>query len=236
MAHPVFRGSITALVTPFRDGALDEGAFRALVERQIAGGTHGLVPVGTTGESVTLNLDEHKRIVELCVETARGRVPVIAGAGANDTTKAVELVRFAKTVGADAALVVTPYYNKPSQEGLYRHYAGDQRGGAAAGHPLRRALRTGVTFAVETVRAGELPNVIGHQGRDRRTSPRRRCCARRWARTSSGFRATTHRARLPGHGGGRLHQRQLQRGAEACAPSTTRSWRRHRPPSTGRSG
>src|SRR3712207_124974 len=123
MAHPVFRGSMTALITPFREGALDEQAFTALVERQIDGGTHGLVPVGTTGESVTLSLEEHQRVVELCVRTARGRVPVIAGAGANDTRKAVELVRFAKSVGADAALVVTPYYNRPSQEGLYRHFA-----------------------------------------------------------------------------------------------------------------
>src|SRR3712207_904304 len=162
MAHPVFRGSITALITPFREGALDEQAFVALVERQIDAGTHGLVPVGTTGESVTLSLDEHRRVVELCVATARGRVPVIAGAGANDTKKAIELVRYAKTVGADAALVVTPYYNRPSQEGLYRHFA-------AINDAVQMPVvlydvpgRTGVTFAVETVaRLAELPNVIG---------------------------------------------------------------------------
>src|SRR5260221_10056616 len=118
-----FRGVFTALVTPFRAGQLDEGAFVALVERQIAGGVHGLVPVGTTGETSTLSHAEHRRVVELCVKTAAGRVPVIAGAGSNATAEAIELVRHAKTVGADAALVVTPYYNRPSQEGLYAHYA-----------------------------------------------------------------------------------------------------------------
>jgi hypothetical protein len=123
MPHPRFRGVFTALVTPFRDGALDEAAFVALVERQIAGGVHGLVPVGTTGETSTLSHAEHRRVVELCVKTARGRVPVIAGAGSNATAEAIELAGHAKAVGADAALIVTPYYNRPSQEGLYRHYA-----------------------------------------------------------------------------------------------------------------
>ena len=162
MAHPVFRGSITALITPFREGTLDESAFTRLVERQIDAGTHGLVPVGTTGESVTLTLEEHQRVVELCVRTARGRVPVIAGAGANDTKKAIELVRFAKTVGADAALVVTPYYNKPSQEGLYRHFAAINEAVQMPVVLYDVPSRTGVTFAVETVaRLAELPNVIG---------------------------------------------------------------------------
>ena len=119
----MFKGVLPALVTPFRDGAVDEDAFVRLVERQIAGGVHGLVPVGTTGETATLSHDEHRRVVELCVATARGRVPVIAGAGSNATDEAIELVGHAKTVGADAALVVTPYYNRPSQEGLYAHYA-----------------------------------------------------------------------------------------------------------------
>src|SRR5688500_4073516 len=122
MSEPMFRGVLPALVTPFRDGAVDEAAFVALVERQIAGGVHGLVPVGTTGESTTLSHEEHRRVVELCVQTARGRVPVIAGAGSNSTAEAIELVQHAKQVGADAALVVTPYYNRPSQEGVYRHY------------------------------------------------------------------------------------------------------------------
>ena len=111
-----------ALVTPFRQGAVDEDAFVALVERQITGGVHGLVPVGTTGETATLSHAEHRRVVELCVATARGRVPVIAGAGSNSTDEAIELVRHAKAIGADAALVVTPYYNRPSQAGLYAHY------------------------------------------------------------------------------------------------------------------
>lgn len=118
----MFKGSITALVTPFRDGALDEAAFAALVERQIAAGTHGLVPCGTTGESPTLSHEEHRRIVSLCVEVARGRVPVIAGAGSNATSEAIDLTRHAKAVGADAALVVAPYYNKPSQAGLFQHF------------------------------------------------------------------------------------------------------------------
>jgi 4-hydroxy-tetrahydrodipicolinate synthase len=117
------KGSITALITPFRNGELDEAAFKRLVEWQISEGTHGLVPVGTTGESPTLSHKEHMRVVALCVETARGRVPVIAGAGSNSTNEAIELTRHAKEVGADAALSVTPYYNKPTQEGVYRHFA-----------------------------------------------------------------------------------------------------------------
>lgn len=120
----MFRGSLTALVTPFRkDGSLDVKAFRDLVEWQIAEGTNGLVPVGTTGESPTLTHEEHREVVRICVETAKGRVPVIAGAGSNNTVEAVGLAQFAEEVGADGALVVTPYYNKPTQRGLYAHYA-----------------------------------------------------------------------------------------------------------------
>jgi 4-hydroxy-tetrahydrodipicolinate synthase len=120
----MFKGSITALVTPFtRDGALDEKAFRSFVEWQIAEGSNGLVPVGTTGESPTLSHEEHGRIVEICVEVAGGRVPVIAGAGSNSTAEAIRLARHAEKVGADALLVVTPYYNKPNQRGLYAHFA-----------------------------------------------------------------------------------------------------------------
>ena len=118
----MFKGSFTALITPFRNGSLDEDAFRRFVDWQISEGTHGLVPVGTTGESPTLSHDEHKRIVELTVETAKGRVPVIAGAGSNSTSEAVDFTRHAKKVGASAVLVVTPYYNKPTQEGLYQHF------------------------------------------------------------------------------------------------------------------
>jgi 4-hydroxy-tetrahydrodipicolinate synthase len=119
---PPFQGSITALITPFKDGKFDTRAFQKLVEWQIDQGTNGLVPCGTTGESPTLTHDEHRRVVELCIEAAAGRVPVIAGTGSNSTAEAVELTRHAKAAGADGVLVVTPYYNKPTQEGLYLHY------------------------------------------------------------------------------------------------------------------
>jgi len=118
----MFKGSLVALITPFRDGALDEKAFQDFVEWQINEGTQGLIPCGTTGESPTLSHDEHKRVVELCIEAAKGRVSVIAGTGSNSTAEAIELTKHAKEAGADAALVVCPYYNKPTQEGLYQHY------------------------------------------------------------------------------------------------------------------
>ena len=117
------QGQLTALITPMRpDGGLDEKAFADFVEWQIAEGIDGLVPVGTTGESPTLSHDEHKRVVEICVEVARGRVPVVAGAGSNSTAEAIDFAQHAKKAGADATLVVTPYYNKPTQEGLYQHF------------------------------------------------------------------------------------------------------------------
>ncbi len=118
----MFKGSFTALITPFRGGKVDEKAYRDLVERQIAAGTHGLVPCGTTGESPTLSHEEHMRVTELCIEVAKGRVPVIAGTGSNSTEEAITLQRHAKEAGADAGLVVTPYYNKPTQAGLLAHY------------------------------------------------------------------------------------------------------------------
>jgi 4-hydroxy-tetrahydrodipicolinate synthase len=117
-----FTGALTALITPFRDGKVDEAAFCALVERQIACGIHGLAPNGTTGESATLTVEEQKRIIELCVKTARRRAPVIAGTGSNDTARTIDLTKAAKALGADAALVVTPYYNRPHQAGLIAHY------------------------------------------------------------------------------------------------------------------
>jgi len=118
----MIKGSIPALVTPFRDGAVDEKAFLDFVEWQIAEGSHGLVPVGTTGESPTLSHDEHKRVVELCVTAAAGRVPVIAGAGSNNTDEAIDFATHAEGAGADALLIVTPYYNKPNQAGLKAHF------------------------------------------------------------------------------------------------------------------
>lgn len=162
-AHTLFRGSIPALVTPMTaDGALDEGAFRALVDWQIAEGTHGLVPVGTTGESPTLTHDEHNKVVEWCVQEARGRVPVIAGAGSNSTAEAVALARHAEKVGADGLLVVTPYYNKPTQEGLYAHFRAIAE---AVGLPIliyNIPGRSVVDMTVDTMaRLYELENIVG---------------------------------------------------------------------------
>ncbi len=161
-ARPRFSGVLTALVTPFRDGKVDEAAFGALVERQIAAGIDGVVPVGTTGETATLSHDEHRRVVELCVEVVAGRVAVVAGAGSNATAEAVELVRHAQAVGADGALVVTPYYNRPSQEGLYRHYAE-----IASGCDLPVLIynvpgRTAVDISNDTVaRLAQIPSMVG---------------------------------------------------------------------------
>ena len=118
----LFHSSYTALLTPFKDNQLDINAYRNLVDFQIENGTHGLVPVGTTGESPTLSHDEHKKLVEVCIEQANGRVPVIAGAGSNSTSEAVDFVKHACSAGADGLLVVTPYYNKPTQSGLLAHY------------------------------------------------------------------------------------------------------------------
>lgn len=157
-----FRGSITALVTPFRSGEFDEPAFRALVDWQIENGTHGLVPVGTTGESPTLSHAEHHQVVRACIAEARGRVPVIAGAGSNNTHEAVELARFAESAGADGLLVVTPYYNKPSQEGLYRHFKAVND---AVGIPIviyNIPPRSVVDMSVDTMkRLFELKNIVG---------------------------------------------------------------------------
>ena len=162
MPLPKLRGVFPALVTPFRDGALDEAAFVKLVERQIAGGVHGLVPVGTTGETATLSHDEHHRVVELCVTTAAGRVPVIAGAGSNSTAEAIELARHAKAIGADAVLAVTGYYNRPSPEGIYQHFAAMD---AAVDIPIviyNVPTRTIVDLSNELVeRLAKLPHVIG---------------------------------------------------------------------------
>ncbi|RPG06575.1 MAG: 4-hydroxy-tetrahydrodipicolinate synthase [Pelagibacteraceae bacterium TMED233] len=118
----MFKGSIVALITPFKDNRLDEEAYRSIIDYHLKNGTNGLVPGGTTGESPTITHDEHKKIIQISVKESNGKIPVIAGTGSNSTTEAIELTKFAEKSGADGALVVTPYYNKPTQEGLYQHY------------------------------------------------------------------------------------------------------------------
>src|SRR5262249_57370997 len=161
-ARTSFRGSFTALVTPFKNGSLDEKAFRDIVEWQIAEGTNGLVPVGTTGESPTLSHEEHKQVVEWCIDQADGRVPVIAGSGSNSTAEAIELSRHAEKTGADAVLIVTPYYNKPTQEGLYRHFKAIND---AIGIPIiiyNIPARSVIDMSVDTMaRLFELKNIAG---------------------------------------------------------------------------
>jgi 4-hydroxy-tetrahydrodipicolinate synthase len=158
----MFSGSIPALVTPFRDEAFDEDAFRDLIEWQIAEGSHGLVPCGTTGEAATLTADEHDRAVAVCVEQARGRVPVIAGCGSNSTAGAIGHMRAARERGADAALVVLPYYNRPSQEGLVAHFEALT---GACDLPIivyNVPSRTVTDVLPETLgRIAALPNVVG---------------------------------------------------------------------------
>jgi len=158
----MFRGSMTALITPFKNGAVDETAFTALIERQIAAGSDGLVPVGTTGETPTLAVDERRRLIELCVEVSAGRVPVIAGTGVNATAASIEAQEHAKTVGADAGLVVAPYYNKPSQAGLAAHYEAIAEAVALPIFVYNIPGRSIVDIGVETMAqiAGH-PNVIG---------------------------------------------------------------------------
>jgi len=157
----MFSGSIVAIITPFKDGQVDEEAYRELIEFQIANGTRAIVPCGTTGESATLNVAEHARVIDIAVEAVNKRVPVIAGTGGNSTNEAIELSQHAKKVGADATLQVTPYYNKPTQEGLYRHFKA-----IAEAVPLPQVLynvpgRTSVNMLPETVaRLAELPEVV----------------------------------------------------------------------------
>lgn len=157
-----FQGSLTALVTPFKDGRIDEAAFRAHVNWQVESGTHGLVPVGTTGESPTLSHAEHKHVVEMCIAEAKGRVPVIAGAGSNNTHEAIDLAVHAEKAGADAVLVVTPYYNKPTQEGMYQHFKAINE---AIGIPIiiyNIPPRSVVDMSVDTMkRLYELENIVG---------------------------------------------------------------------------
>ncbi|MBW1729590.1 MAG: 4-hydroxy-tetrahydrodipicolinate synthase [Deltaproteobacteria bacterium] len=157
----MFKGSIVAIVTPFKDGKVDEEAYRELIEFQIENGTSAIVPCGTTGESATLNMEEHARVIDIAIEAVNKRVPVIAGTGGNSTNEAIELTAHAKKAGADATLQVTPYYNKPTQEGLYQHFKA-----IAEAVPLPQVLynvpgRTSVNMLPETVaRLAELPEVV----------------------------------------------------------------------------
>jgi 4-hydroxy-tetrahydrodipicolinate synthase len=157
----MFKGSIVAIVTPFKDGKVDEEAYRKLIETQINGGTSAIVPCGTTGESATLDIAEHKRVIDIAVDAVNKRVPVIAGTGGNSTSEAIELTEHAKKAGADATLQVTPYYNKPSQEGLYQHFRA-----IAEAVPFPQVLynvpgRTSVNMLPETVaRLAELPDIV----------------------------------------------------------------------------
>jgi 4-hydroxy-tetrahydrodipicolinate synthase len=158
----MFKGAIVALVTPFKKGRVDEEALRALIEMQISNGTDGIVPCGTTGESATLSHEEHDRVIEITIEAVRKRVPVIAGTGSNSTAEALRLTRHAHEAGADGVLMVTPYYNKPTQEGLYQHFQA-----IAAEVPIPVILynvpgRTGGNLLPETVlRLASVPNIVG---------------------------------------------------------------------------
>jgi 4-hydroxy-tetrahydrodipicolinate synthase len=162
MSGPMFSGSITALITPFANGKVDEAAFQKFVDWQIDQGTHSLVSCGTTGESPTLSHEEDMRVTAICVEVAKGRAPVIAGTGSNSTDEAIQLTRGAKKAGADAALVVTPYYNKPTQEGLYQHYKAIHDAVEIPIVIYNIPGRCIVDMSVETMaRLAELPNIVG---------------------------------------------------------------------------
>ncbi|MEE4242746.1 MAG: 4-hydroxy-tetrahydrodipicolinate synthase [Desulfopila sp.] len=157
-----YRGAFTAIVTPFRDGQVDEQSFIDLIEFQIAAGINGIVPCGTTGESATLGFDEHKRVVELTVKTVAGRVPVIAGTGANNTLEAIEFTESAKESGADAVLSVAPYYNKPSQQGIYEHFKAIAKAVDIPVFLYNVPGRTVVNILPETVaKLSEIENIIG---------------------------------------------------------------------------
>jgi 4-hydroxy-tetrahydrodipicolinate synthase len=186
----MFTGSITALVTPFtRDGAFDKDAFRAFLDWQIAEGTTGFVPVGTTGESPTLSHEEHREVVRICVEVAAGRVPVIAGAGSNNTAEAIELARHAEKVGADAVLVVTPYYNKPTQRGLYAHFAAVAKAITLPIFIYNIPPRSVIDMTPETMGrlANDFKNIVGVKdatGKVERVSEQRMTCGKEFIQLS----------------------------------------------------
>ncbi len=157
----MFKGALVAIVTPFANGTVDEEALRSLIEFHIENGTRGIVPCCTTGESPTLRHDEHKRVIEITVAQVKKRVPVVAGAGSNNTAEAIDLTKYAKAVGADAALHITPYYNKPTQEGIYRHYAAIAKETKFPLVPYNIAGRTGVNIEPVTMaRLAELPEIV----------------------------------------------------------------------------
>ena len=190
----MIKGSCTALITPFKNGKVDEDAYVRLIEWQIAEGTHGLVPVGTTGESPTLSHEEHKRVVELAIETARKRVPVVAGTGSNSTEEAIDLTRHAATAGADGALIIMPYYNKPTQEGLFRHFKAISD---AVDIPIilyNVPSRTITDMSVATMaRCAKLENVIGVKdatAQVQRVTQQRLACGEKFIQVS-GEDATT---------------------------------------------
>jgi len=158
----MLKGAITALVTPFKDDRIDEEAYRALIERQIREGIHGLVPCGTTGESPTLSHAEHKRVVSICIDQVKKRVPVVAGAGSNSTAESLELTKHVQDAGADYALIITPYYNKPTQEGLYQHYKTIASQTRIPIVVYNVPGRTSLNLLPETMaRLSELPNIVG---------------------------------------------------------------------------
>jgi len=158
----MFEGSMVALITPFKDGAVDADAFQAFCAWQIEEGTHGLVPTGTTGESPTLTHAEHRQVVELCLDVARGKVPVLAGTGSNSTAEAISLTQHAQQAGADGALVVTPYYNKPTQEGLYQHFKAIHDASDLPIVIYNIPPRSVVDMSVETMkRLFDLPRIVG---------------------------------------------------------------------------
>jgi 4-hydroxy-tetrahydrodipicolinate synthase len=158
----MFRGAIVAIVTPFKNGEVDEEAYRELIEIQIENGTDGIVPCGTTGESATLSHEEHDRVVEIAVEAVRKRVPVIAGTGSNSTREAIRLTKHANEVGADGALMVTPYYNRPTQEGLYQHYKAVAEEVPMPIIPYNVPSRTGSNLLPETdARLSKISNIVG---------------------------------------------------------------------------
>lgn len=200
----MFRGSIPALVTPFRDEAFAEDVFRAFVDWQIAEGSHGLVPCGTTGESATLSADEHRRVVGACVEVAAGRVPVIAGCGSNATAHAIVLTRAAKQAGADAALHVPPYYNRPNQDGIYAHFAAIAE---AVDIPIllyNVPSRTITDISVETMaRLARIASVIGVKdatGNLARVSAQRLACGEEFVQLSGNDDMALGFMAMGGHG------------------------------------